>query len=128
MKISTKVMVSYDYNHFEHSLEEEIPDNITAEDKMILRNNLRITCQMLCDESVRQYKEMRKLEGFKYNNVWSVSQKQREVLSIKETIPESEYTEEIKAKIKACEELEFKMTRKYDYFGDCKEFENKIPF
>lgn len=69
MQISTKVMLSYSYNNFEHCLTKNITDEATCKDQIIEANKLRIACQMLCDESVRQYKKNKEYSDMdkKYN-------------------------------------------------------------
>lgn len=49
MNASVKIMLSYDYNHFEVALSEECEDLKAA-------NELRKSAQRLADEAVRQYK------------------------------------------------------------------------
>lgn len=51
MKGSVKIMLSYDYNHFEVALSSD--DELDAKGV----NSLRKTAQRLADEAVRQYKQ-----------------------------------------------------------------------
>lgn len=49
---SVKIMLSYDYSHFETSMSLEDENGITKEDI----DNARKDCQRLCDKAVAQYK------------------------------------------------------------------------
>ena len=48
---STKVMLSYDYSHFEASMSLENEEGVSKQDV----DNARKDCQRLCDKAVRQY-------------------------------------------------------------------------
>jgi len=49
---SVKIMLSYDYSHFETCLSLENEDGIIQQDI----DNARKDCQRLCDKAVKQYK------------------------------------------------------------------------
>lgn len=48
---SVKVMLSYNYNHFEASMVVENEEGVTVQDV----DNARKDCQRLCDKAIKQY-------------------------------------------------------------------------
>lgn len=105
-----RVMLSYDYNHFEIALSaDDYPD--------LEPNELRKQAQRLCDEAVRQYKVARTKAGQRLNLRAERANLEREIEQIRK-IPESEWSAEQKAKIKALEDREYWERHRYDYEDD----------
>lgn len=114
---TVKVMLSYDYCHFEVSKTIEPSgvdqDNIDITNKDI--DDARKDCQRLADKAVGQYKTA-KGEAIKQTgtNV-ELKQLELEVAGIK-LIPEENRTVLQKAKVKALEDYKFQT--RYDYDDD----------
>lgn len=62
---SVKVMLSYDYSHFESSMTIENGNGLNVKDI----NEARKTCQRLSDEAVRQYKKAKEMAAKRVNSV-----------------------------------------------------------
>lgn len=109
MNISVKVMLSYDYNHFEVALSDEG----TIEDA----NGMRKTAQRLADEAIRQYQVAKESANLRMGRAAEYSNLMREVqlLGLK---PDSELTAEERAKIKAIDDKEYWDAFEYDYDDD----------
>ena len=106
MGASVKIMLSYDYCHFEVSL--------SSDDEMTLNqvNEMRKDCQRLVDKAVHQYK-IAKSEASKMIYGTEKARLEKEVRIIKENYPKSEWTPEQKASVKALEDFQY-----YDYQDD----------
>jgi uncharacterized protein YdcH (DUF465 family) len=113
MKASVKVMLSYDYNHFEIALEDESSD-ATMRDV----NNLRKQAQRLADEAVRQYKKAKEMAVKQAEIDAQRLRLEDEVSHIIATVPTAELTVEQKAKIKALEDTEYWEQFRYDCEDD----------
>ena len=109
MNISVKVMLSYDYNHFEIALSDEG----TIEDA----NELRKTAQRLADEAVRQYQAAKEAvnKRFGRQEEYDFLMREIELLKLK---PDSELNAEERAKIKALDDFEYWNAFEYDYDDD----------
>lgn len=110
MSASVKIMLSYDYCHFE--ICKSTDDNLS--DKEI--NDLRKDCQRLADEAVRQYKisKDKSCINLKYD-------KEKFLKEIKEIElkPEGERTVNELAKLKAYSDNKWEeQFRPYDYEDD----------
>lgn len=113
---SVKVMNSYDYCHFEVCLGVQ-PDGIgriTGHDV----DNTRKQAQRLVDKAIMQYKTAKQAENARINAERSAASLRREVSVIKENFPQSEWTPEQKAKVKALEDYDFRARLYYDYEDD----------
>jgi hypothetical protein len=111
MSASVKVMLSYDYCHFEVSLSD---DSISDFDQV---NELRKDAQRLADEAVRQYK----VAKVKANKRADLDYEREELVSKVrsfEDIPKSEWTAQQKAMAKALEDHEYWSQYEYDYEDD----------
>jgi len=110
VKASVKIMLSYDYSHFEIALSSD--QEMTAEDV----NGLRIRAQRLADEAVRQYKKAKAEAVDAEQRRMSAEQE----LSYIKRIPESERTPEQIAKLKARDDEEWasQFDDDYDYDDD----------
>lgn len=110
MSTSVKIMLSFDYCHFEVSLSNEATTPAAA-------NELRKTAQRLADEAVRQY-QMAKSEASKRSQAsCMLPGLKSEVEEIKKN-PKSEWTPRQKGTIKALEDAEFAASHQYDYDDD----------
>lgn len=110
MKGSVKIMRSYDYNHFEIALASDEDMDV----KQI--NELRKKAQMLADEAVRQYIIAKSKESLRLNLKIEKKQLEKEIELIKEIKPQSEYTAQERAKIKALEDKNY--WKQHNYFYD----------
>lgn len=110
MSASVKIMLSYDYCHFEVS--KSTDENVS--DKEI--NEMRKDVQRLADEAVRQYKvaKDKSCENLQYD-------KEQFIKTVKEieNIPLSERAPEQKAILKQFNDAEFySQFDPYDYYDD----------
>ena len=118
MSASVKIMLSFDYCHFEVSLSSEATTQAAA-------NELRKTAQRLADEAVRQYK-VAKSEAVKRSEAQCMLPAiKSEVEEIKKLMPD-EWTPRQKGTVKALEDAEFAAAHKYEYDDDV-QFE-ELPF
>ena len=102
-------MLSYDYNHFEVALASD--EEMTLEEIDEMRKN----AQRLADKAVEQYK-IAKVAALKRANIEREKEKlEKEVSLIKQTKPESEWTAEEKAKVKALEDKKYWDRFAYNY-------------
>lgn len=107
-KASVKIMLSYDYNHFEISLGNDLEMTLAEAD------SLRKDAQRLADKAVEQYKTAKRLAGQKANIMSEKHLLEREIEKIK-TKPESEWTATDKAKVKALQDHDYWTQYDYDY-------------
>lgn len=111
-KGSVKIMLSHDYCHFEICLGSD--DDMTLEQI----DDMRKDAQRLADKAVEQYKIAKKARD---KIVWSKEEIDRltqEVKIIKENYPKSEWTPQQQAVIKTFDDLQYQITRAYDYQDD----------
>ena len=111
MQASVKIMLSYDYNHFEVCLSSD-----SEMDDMAV-NELRKTAQRLADEAVRQYKVAKKKAELALRLEAERKYLKEEVNSFS-LMPESELTAEQRAKRKALEDEAYWNQAEYDYDDD----------
>ena len=114
MGASIKIMLSYDYCHFEvcKSTDQDISD------KEI--NEMRKDIQRLADESVRQYKEAKRIARINIENDEQFKTVEHLVKRYKE-IPETERSPEVVAYLKEYDNQEYQKSidyRYYDYDDD----------
>lgn len=117
MEASVKVMLSYDYNHFEVLLSAEC-ENLKAV------NELRQSAQRLADEAVRQYKLAKEMASKREGAEYDKQNFLKHIASIQEK-PEGERTVNEMAILKQYEneDWEDQFDYSYDYddyddFGD----------
>lgn len=115
MKVQVKVMLSYDFCHFEHSLSLVMDADTPIKEVMKIRNELRIECMKLCQEAIRQYKIYKFEQVEVLNNAVNSYIHKKEVKEIKLNIPKSEWTEGQKARVKALEDFEYLLSQR-SYF------------
>lgn len=109
MNGSVKVMLSYNYCHFEIAL--STTEEMTIEGV----NELRKKAMRLADEAVRQYQIAKEKTEKRISLQWEKERLQAEVKRIKDNLPESEWSAEQKAKLKALEDHAYWMQHGYDY-------------
>ena len=111
-KVSVKIMLSYDYCHFEFCL--------SSDQEMTLRqaDDLRKDTQRLADEAVRQYRVSKDCAQKKLSLGISKKEMEFEVEQYK-NISDSEWPEKIKAIKKALEDKEYWDKYNYDYEDSC---------
>jgi hypothetical protein len=114
MKASVKIMLSYDYSHFEVALSKDEDLDIAGV------NELRKTAQRLADEAVRQYKKAKVMAD---KRQWDSANRDSFLnlcKRIEETVPESERTPEDVAALKARDDgsFEAQFDHRYDYEDD----------
>lgn len=110
---SVKIMLSYNYNHFESSMtvESDNEDGLTPLDV----DNARKECQRLCDKAVKQYIIAKQVEVKRANLNSEKSALEREVREIKLRDVNS-WSVTDKAKVKALEDHNWEL--RYDYQDD----------
>jgi hypothetical protein len=106
---SVKVMLSYDYCHFEVVLGIE---NSSLEEV----NELGKDAQMIADERVRQYKKAK--ERASVLTQFFPEDTERKVRAIRENFPESEWSDQQKATVKAWEDYQWERDHPYNYDDD----------
>jgi DNA-directed RNA polymerase beta' subunit len=97
---SVRVMLSYDYNHFETIL--SATDEATPKDM----NKLRKEATQLCLEAIRQYKSVKSRTEEANSNRYRAAELSKEACDARR-VPEGERTPAQKAVIKADDDLEF---------------------
>jgi len=113
MKGSVKIMLSYDYSHFEVALSSDEDMNATEV------NALRKTAQRLADEAVRQYKKAKENAELRSQDKYNKARFLLEVKAI-EAVPEQERTVGEMAILKRYqdENWEAQFDHDYDYEDD----------
>jgi len=106
---SVKVMLSYNYNHFETSISLENEKGLTNKDI----DEARKDCNRLCDRAVLQYQKAKDNEGKRANQKWERKRLEDEVSDILNK-SKKERTPEEKAKVKALEDFEYYVIYDYD--------------
>lgn len=105
---SVKVMLSYNYNHFETSISLENEKGLTNKEI----DEARKDCNRLCDRAISQYQKAKDNEGKRANQKWERKRLEDEVSEICRY--KKEWTSEEKAKVKALEDFEYKEIYDYD--------------
>jgi len=108
MGASVKIMLSYNYCHFEVSKSVDV--DLSNEEI----NEMRKEVQRLADEAVRQYQVAKEKESLRSEMKWERDQLERQVRAI-EKIPGSEWTPEMKARVKSLQDNAYWRQHDYDY-------------
>ena len=118
--VSVKVMRSYDYCHFEIVLgQDTIGNKIQPAFNEHDVNEMRKEAARLVDEGVRQYIEMKKQLDFQNSSEYEFERRQAQLVKVIKNFPDkSQWTPEIKALEKRCNDLAFQRNRDYDYQDD----------
>ena len=106
---SVKVMLSYNYCHFEVALSSD------QQMTLIDVNEMRKSAMRLADEAVRQYQVAKERADKRISLRWDRERLVDDVKRIRELIPESEWTADHKAKVKALEDHAHWAQHNYDY-------------
>lgn len=114
---SVKVMLSYNYCHFEASMSLENEDGVTNKDI----DDARKDCNRLCDKAISQYKRAKAEEIKRSNQQYERATLEKEVSQIR-IKPKDEWTVVEQAKVKALEDYNWEAQFNYEDSGD------EIPF
>lgn len=102
-----RVMLSYDYNHFEVALStDEYPD--------LTPNQLRKRAQRLCDEAVRQYQKAKEMAGKRAGAEYEREAWLREIARV-EKLDEADRTVRDLAMLKQYQDDEWEQQFEYEY-------------
>jgi hypothetical protein len=104
---NVKIMLSYDYNHFEVALSAECSDMLDV-------NNLRKRAQRLADEAVRQYKVSKEMAS-KRSVLENEFRRLKDEINFINKKPQSDWTAEEKAKVKALNDKLYWEAHQYNY-------------
>ena len=108
---SVKVMRSFDYCHFEVQLS-------SSEDKTLEEiNSMRKEAARLVDKAVRQYAQFKKFNAWVINDSYE-RRRLRDATDKIMKIAESDWTPIQKAKVKLMADIDFHLSREYDYDDD----------
>jgi hypothetical protein len=108
---TVRVMLSYDYNHFEVCL--GVPDEATLGEI----NDVRKNAMRLCDEAIRQYKIAKELAAQRNDGACAMKNFEADCTRIKQKDPQDRTIKEI-AMLKQYEDEEWRSQFKYDYDYD----------
>lgn len=111
---TVKVMISYNYNHFEASIALENEDGVTVKEI----DEARKDCNRLCDQAIKQYNIAKSVETKRANLSSEKRILEREVAEIKQKDKELWGVTE-KAKVKALEDHDWELRWNYDEDFDC---------
>jgi hypothetical protein len=123
MGASVKIMLSYDYCHFEicKSTDQAVTDpEIDA---------MRKDCQRLADKAVHQYQLAKVCQQKRAQDRCERADLEREVNCIVHDIPPDAQSPEDKAKIKALADTRWAERHRYDYedeFAEPEDFEDEL--
>ena len=106
---TVKVMLSYNYNHFEASIALENEDGLTTKDI----DDARKDCNRLCDKAIKQYQQSKTIESKRANLTNEKRQLEREVAEIKQK-DKALWSVTDKAKVKALEDHNWELQWDYD--------------
>lgn len=106
---TVKVMLSYNYNHFEASIALENEDGLTVKDI----DDARKDCNRLCDKAITQYQQAKTIEVKRTRLTSEKRQLEREVAEIKQKDKRA-WTVTEKAKVKALDDHNWDLQWDYD--------------
>lgn len=118
---SVKVMLSYDYSHFESSMSLENEAGLSMKEI----NEARKNCQRLCDNAVRQYKKAKEMAALRTNGDFKIRCFEDEVTRIRAKDEQDRTVKEI-AIVKQFEDENWRsqFDYDYDYEDDGEEYRN----
>ncbi len=121
MGASVKVMLSYDYCHFEISKSTDV--DLTNEEIDAMRKD----CMRLADKAVAQYKIAKKQQSIRLARIEERNAMEREVARI-ESKPECDRTIGELAKLKAFKDRNWEeyISAKYDYQDDWEDEDEEL--
>lgn len=110
---SVKVMLSYDYSHFEASMALENDNGLTVKEI----DNARKDCQRLADKAVAQYKTAKQSAAFRQDGVYKMQNFEAECKKIQVKSEHDRTLKEI-AMLKQYENEKWQEQFEYDYDYD----------
>ncbi len=110
---SVKVMLSYDYSHFEASMALENDNGLTLKEIDSARKN----CQRLADKAVSQYKTAKSQAALRNDGKYKMENFKAECLKIKDKDEQDRTVKEI-AMLKQYETEQWQEQFNYDYDYD----------
>lgn len=118
---SVKIMLSYDYSHFESSLTIENEAGLSLSEIDEARKN----CQRLCDKAVAQFKKAKEMAAKRTNSIYEMRQFENDCLRILEK-PECDRTLKEIGMLKEYQDEKWRerFDRSYDYEDD----DEDLPF
>lgn len=118
---SVKIMLSYDYSHFESSLTIENEAGLSLSEI----DEARKTCQRLCDKAVAQFKKAKEMAAKRTNSIYEMRQFENDCLRILEK-PECDRTLKEIGMLKEYHDEKWRerFDRSYDYEDD----DEDLPF
>lgn len=120
MSASVKVMLSYDYCHFEIQKGTDQPVTDAEIDAM------RKDCMRLADKAIAQYKTAKVAAEAREHRQFQFESASRNIERILK-VPESERTEVMKAQLKAYRDRNWQAyidSKRYDYEDDWKDYDD----
>ncbi|MCL1933560.1 MAG: hypothetical protein FWF53_07105 [Candidatus Azobacteroides sp.] len=114
---SVKIMLSYDYSHFETAMSVDNENGLSMKDI----DNARKDCQRLCDKAVGQYKKAKETAEYRSTGEFDMRNFEAQCKRISEK-PECERTVFEKAVLKQYEDENWKA--QFDYVYDYDDDEN----
>lgn len=106
---TVKVMLSYNYNHFEASIALENEGGLSTKDI----DDARKDCNRLCDKAIVQYQQAKTIESKKLRLVSERRALEREVAEIRQK-DVTMWTVTEKAKVKALDDYNWDLQWDYD--------------
>lgn len=116
---SVKVMLSYDYSHFESSMALENDAGLSMSDIDEARKN----CQRLCDRAIRQYKKAKELAAKRNDGEYQMQNFLAEIKKIEAKTEHDRTLKEI-AMLKEYKDESWRDRFNYDYDYDDDDQEN----
>jgi hypothetical protein len=110
---SVKIMLSYDYSHFETAMSVENENGLSMKDI----DNARKDCQRLADKAVSQYKKAKEMAELRTDGKYRIQNFEAQCKRILEK-PEGERTISERAMLKQYEDEEWRSQFDYDYDYD----------
>jgi len=109
VKVSAKIMRSYDYCHFEISMDDDV-DSVVADSAT---NSLRLRAARLVDKAVEDYKKLKAFEVKRSNSAFEMQLIRNEVSEISK-LPEELRTDLQKAKVKTLSDYDHQKQFEYE--------------
>ena len=107
---SVKIMLSYDYSHFETCMSLENEEGVSQQDI----DNARKDCQRLCDKAVKQYKIAKEMASMRQDAEYRMHNFEEECKRIAKK-PEQDRTVKEVGMLKQYEQEKWREQFEYDY-------------
>jgi hypothetical protein len=118
---SVKIMLSYDYSHFETAMSVENENGLSMKDIDEARKN----CQRLADKAVSQYKKAKQMADKRTDGKWKIQNFEAQCERISEK-PEGERTINEIAMLKQYKDENWRS--QFDYEYNYEDDEEDLPF